>query len=254
MYILEAINRGVQLALDDYTEQDNDVVIPKRATIKNDNGIAKNVQWIKNNFVDLGLPSGTIWAKYNLGCNWDKLYKEPENSVKEDWYGAYYAWGELKPKRTYRWWTYEFGTQFKLSKYLYKQGEQQAPSLQLEDDAAYQTDPRMQIPSSEQCKELIKHTKKCWEKNYMGLGVSGMRFIGKNDQEIFIPAAGIMEDSSLQDAGADGTIQTSTLFIVDLYSNDSYECANLFFDYGGAYNGGNNRCKGIPIRPVLVKE
>ena len=36
-HILEAINRGVQLALDDYEEQENNSIMPIKDTIKNTN-------------------------------------------------------------------------------------------------------------------------------------------------------------------------------------------------------------------------
>jgi len=44
--------------------------------------------------VDLGLPSGTLWCKYNLDCNWDLLNDivntHPKDIKPEDWYGNYY--------------------------------------------------------------------------------------------------------------------------------------------------------------------
>ena len=40
-------------------------------------------------YVDLGLPSGTLWAKTNVGAS------TPEE------YGDYFAWGEIAPKDTY---------------------------------------------------------------------------------------------------------------------------------------------------------
>ena len=42
----------------------------------------------KNKFVDLGLPSGTLWATCNVGAY------SPGN------YGDYFAWGEIQPKNT----------------------------------------------------------------------------------------------------------------------------------------------------------
>ena len=41
--------------------------------------------------VSLGLPSGTKWAKINIGAT------NPWNS------GDYFAWGETTPKETYNW-------------------------------------------------------------------------------------------------------------------------------------------------------
>ena len=46
--------------------------------------------------VDLGLPSGTLWAFTNLGA-----------AVPED-FGDYYAWGEVDYKSDYSWNTYKY--------------------------------------------------------------------------------------------------------------------------------------------------
>ena len=42
-------------------------------------------------YVDLGLPSGTLWATCNVGAN------APEE------YGDFFAWGETEPKDLYEW-------------------------------------------------------------------------------------------------------------------------------------------------------
>ena len=49
-----------------------------------------------HNYVDLGLPSGTLWANCNVGA------ETPEG------YGDYFAWGETEPKTTYDWSTYKY--------------------------------------------------------------------------------------------------------------------------------------------------
>ena len=46
--------------------------------------------------VDLGLPSGTLWAQCNLGAD-----------TSED-YGNYYAWGESDTKTTFSWKNYKY--------------------------------------------------------------------------------------------------------------------------------------------------
>ena len=40
-------------------------------------------------YVDLGLPSGILWATCNVGA------------TKPEEYGDYFAWGETKPKKVY---------------------------------------------------------------------------------------------------------------------------------------------------------
>ena len=58
-------------------------------------------------YVDLGLPSGTMWATCNVGASnpWE--------------YGDYFAWGETMPKQNYNWLTYKYanGDYYKQTKY-----------------------------------------------------------------------------------------------------------------------------------------
>ena len=51
-----------------------------------------------HDYVDLGLPSGTLWATCNVGAN------SPEE------YGDYFAWGETETKDNYDCDTYKWGT------------------------------------------------------------------------------------------------------------------------------------------------
>ena len=44
---------------------------------------------IDSRAVDLGLPSGTLWEKYNVGAS------------KAEEYGDHYAWGETEIKTSY---------------------------------------------------------------------------------------------------------------------------------------------------------
>ena len=48
-------------------------------------------------YVDLGLPSGTLWATCNVGAS------KPEE------YGDYFAWGETKTKETFAFEDYKWG-------------------------------------------------------------------------------------------------------------------------------------------------
>ena len=50
----------------------------------------------EHEWVDLGLPSGTLWATCNVGA------ENPE------YYGDYFAWGETDPKDYYNWSTYKW--------------------------------------------------------------------------------------------------------------------------------------------------
>ena len=61
-------------------------------------------------YVDLGLPSGLLWATCNVGAT------KPEER------GDYFAWGETTPKETYSWDNYKWckGTGTTFTKYCSK--------------------------------------------------------------------------------------------------------------------------------------
>jgi len=81
--IVEAVNRGIKFALDDY--EDNDIQGQTNSKVKYQGGMKEYVD-LMNEVVDLGLPSGTLWCKYNLGSG--------------D-YGEYYRWGDIIPTEFY---------------------------------------------------------------------------------------------------------------------------------------------------------
>ena len=141
--ILEAVNRGIQLALDDF---DDDEVQNVKSKQVNHRDYTKEYLDLMEETVDLGLPSGTLWYKYNLDVNPNQLL------TPEDWYGGYYAWGELEGNKTnekgeiyFDQSNYKFGEDYnKLTKYCnnYEYGlngfTDNLANLQSEDDATYQ--------------------------------------------------------------------------------------------------------------------
>lgn len=96
-------------------------------------------------YVDLGLPSGTLWATMNIGAN------SPEE------YGDRFAWGETETKTYFDYSNYKYFTGGPLSKYENSSvdGDDKI-ILDLEDDAAYiNWGTPWKIPSREECQELI---------------------------------------------------------------------------------------------------
>lgn len=77
----------------------------------------------KHEYVDLGLPSGTLWATCNVGA------ENPEDA------GDYFAWGETEPKDTYLWSNYKYGKYSVMLKY---NDTDSLTSLEESDDVAYQ--------------------------------------------------------------------------------------------------------------------
>ena len=265
--ILEAVNRGIQLALDDFDDEEQIQNIKSKQV--NHRDYTKEYLDLMNEVVDLGLPSGTLWCKYNLGVNPNQL------TNPKDWYGDYYAWGELEPNKTnedgkiyFDWTNYKFGNDYnKLTKYCsnfefgLKHFTDTLIQLLPEDDVAYQNKKlynfKFHIPSKEQCEELIDYTNNYWVDNYdpnkikhnpkndKGIkGLNGMVFEGKNGNQMFIPAAGYYNGSNIYNERFYGYLWTSCLHFRQDSCYLSFNPGNTDLRSGGRYFG-------FSIRPVI---
>ena len=191
-------------------------------------------------YVDLGLPSGLLWATCNVGAN------APED------YGDYFAWGETEPKDYYNWSTYQYcmGNENALTRYCNNSSygnngfADNLSVLLFEDDAAtanWGSDWRM--PTFDEWEELYNYTSYTYTTRN---GVNGMLFTASNGNSLFLPAAGYRYGTSLVYAGTYGFYWSSSLFM-DFPDLAWY----LTFDSGycDAYNGGS-RTDGQSVRPV----
>ena len=159
-------------------------------------------------WVDLGLPSGTLWATCNVGAD------SPEDC------GDYFAWGETSPKDYYDLITYKWcnGNENKLTKYcsnsIYGTVDNKTV-LDLEDDAAYVNwGTSWCMPTHDQLKELFDNcTQQLTELN----GVNCIMVTGPNRNTMFLPAAGYRDFSSLEDVGLGGYYWSCTLVLSDPY-------------------------------------
>ena len=138
-------------------------------------------------FVDLGLPSGLLWATCNVGAD------SPGD------YGNYYAWGETSTKKEYSWETYVFHKSgesrdnLRFHKYSYDDNK---CLLDSEDDAAWVNWGGIwRMPTKEEWDELLDNCNWTWtaQDNHYGYKVTGR--VGRNS--IFLPAAGIRSDTLL---------------------------------------------------------
>ena len=190
-------------------------------------------------YVDLGLPSGLLWATCNVGAT------NPED------YGDYFAWGETEPKDTYNWSTYQYcnGSSSTLTKYCnsssygYNGFVDNINTLFPEDDAATANwGGNWRMPTQEEWQELLDNTTVTWTTQN---GVNGRLFTATNGNSLFLPAAGYRYDSSLYDAGSYGNYWSSSL-----YTDYPIGTWYLYFSsdyYGMDYDG---RRYGQSVRPV----
>lgn len=135
-------------------------------------------------YVDLGLASGILWAKCNIGA-------DTETDA-----GSYFQWGDTQGytadqvgvDKIFDWAHYKFGTRDNLTKYNSTDG---LTTLQPEDDAAYANmGEDWSVPTEVQYQELIDNTPSEWVDNYNNTGVSGRLFTGTNGNTLFLPAVG----------------------------------------------------------------
>ena len=213
----------------------------------------------ENDFVYLDLPSKTLWAKYNVGAK--------PGSTTESWYGDYFMWGDPEPadNKICDWNNYKYtnGSPGHLIKYCtniaYWDGKGKPDNkltLDEEDDMANANmGGDWKMPTKEQLQELIDNTTSEWVKNYKGIsGLNGILFTSKtNDNTLFIPAAGLRNNSTILRAGQNVKIWSSTLrsSTYASYSDSSAYYLDSSSNDTDFYS--NYRCLGFSVRGVMIK-
>lgn len=191
-------------------------------------------------YVDLGLPSGTLWATCNVGAT------NPEG------YGDYFAWGEIDAKTTYNWNTYKYCNGYKqltkycnLSDYGYNGFVDFITVLQSNDDAATaKWGTGWCMPTYEQWVELTRTVPSTWITQN---NVAGILFTATNGNSLFLPAAGWYSNSGLYYDGEDGG------YWLSLLDTDTPSCAKYIEFSSGVFSGSigsHNRTSGKSVRPV----
>lgn len=187
-------------------------------------------------YVDLGLPSGTLWATCNVGAS------KPED------YGDYYAWGEVQTKSTYDWATYKYAkgsdstiTKYCFASYLGYNGYiDKLRILQDTDDAAtVNWGSGWYTPTFQQWTELLENTTNQWVSQD---GVTGMLFTARRGKTLFLPASGYYSDDVYY-MGGYGFYWSKSL-------SSSTGASGLYFISSDCHIGGGFRCGGHSVRPV----
>lgn len=199
---------------------------------------------LSHDCVDLGLPSGTLWATCNIGAD------TPEG------YGSYFAWGETVPKTIYGWNTYKYanGSANTITKYCnnsdygYNGFIDDLITLQSIDDPATTWGDGWHMPSRVEWDELLLNTTNQWTTRN---GINGRLFTSSNGNSIFLPASsfklylnGVNRDNTI---GSEGCYWSSSLRIDYTYRAWSFVFNSDNYTMGSNYV---NREQGRSVRPV----
>lgn len=207
-------------------------------------------------YVDLGLPSGTLWAACNVGAN------SPEE------YGDYFAWGETQPKDRYNWRTYNycycdndngiptFTKYCRDSDYGYNGFIDNLTILQNDDDAASANwGDNWNTPTQENWEELINNTAHMWT---VQNGVYGRLFTSTNGSSLFLPTGGSRHEGSINSLGNWGCYWSSSFGYWQSSLGNTYynEFGACHFYFSSQNIGVSNNCwrsDGYTIRPVCSR-
>ncbi len=198
--------------------------------------------------VDLGLSSGIKWANMNVGA------------TKPEEYGAFFAWGETKPKDMYNWDTYLFCKMPSwryMTRYTYPDGQTDGCWYNgntfigdnrtvldpVHDAATTNWGEGWRMPTVAELDELCTKCTWTWtQKN----GINGYEVKGSNDNSIFLPASGNQGgNTSPTLVGFYGYYWTSSLYL----GNSSNAC-RLRFGKDGINQNYHVRAFGHTVRPV----
>ncbi len=185
-----------------------------------------------HDWVDLGLPSGLKWATCNVGAS------SPEE------YGNYYAWGETEPAPGNNYSGANCEADGLSISELQSQGiidgdHNLTPS---HDAATADWGGIWRMPTEAEQQELLNNC--TWEWTVQG-GKNGCKVTGPNGNNIFLPAAGLRNGSSLYYAGERGHYRSSS----PDESDSSYACY-LYFKSSFQNVSWSYRHFGRSVRPV----
>ena len=184
--------------------------------------------------IDLGLPSGLLWASMNVGS------KTPSDV------GGRYAWGEIETKSYYDWDNYKWcnGTYDSLTKYCTDDAYGTVDGKTILDDeddvAKVLWGNGWRMPKACELEELTTYC--TWTPEYLD-DFPGFRVTGPNGNSIFIPENGQYDENGF-------TWQTG----VYLWASETVGDYYAYRSVTGEVSCSNHRHDGLCVRPVKQKE
>ena len=223
-------------------DDDEEKVEPKPKEV-----VENNPKYENREYVDLGLPSGTLWAACNVGAN------KPEES------GDYFAWGETQSKDIFSsmWKNHKWYQEGHITKYYHTVDNN--VELDAEDDAAsVNWSSSWRMPSIDQIKELLNSDYTTYELTTLN-DVYGLKITSKkNGKTLFLPACGYRTNEILAGLGSGGGYWSRSLDAVEDDWAFVLEFPNPDLQADGTYQKDYYRRAlrflGYNVRPVLVKK
>ena len=220
---------GIVTTTYDVTDVDSVTFESSADSVKHEDGV-----YLINGhkFIDLGLPSGLLWAETNIGAA----------TAADD--GNYYAWGETSPKSIYN-----SNTYFDSNYTTYSINGM--TTLEKQHDAAYVNwGDSCRMPTNGELGELLNSANCTWTWSSMstsdGSSINGYKVTSvKNGNSIFLPASGYRYDGGLGNHGSLSGYWSSTLSFIN---SDSALTLDFGSSYHGQYDG--SRRYGRSVRPV----
>ncbi len=246
------MNRDGKISIEDVSVLTDDLLNNRESSFFFDSNKFIYKDGEEHEWVDLGLPSGTLWATCNVGAG------SPEE------YGDYFAWGEVRPKadNDYSWSSYSLckSSSYTLTKYcsLSNYGfcgfTDALTELESADDAAtFNWGSEWQMPSKAQIEELLNSNNTNTEWTTVN-GVKGRKITSRKypSKSIFLPAGGYRNSDGLKSAGFYGSYWSCSLNTTNT-SNPS-NAFILNFTSSSIGRSSNYRYCGRSVRPVRVEK
>ena len=202
-----------------------------------------DVDYNGHEYVDLGLPSHTLWATMNVGAS------KPED------YGDYYAWGETTTKTTYTEDNYKWkglSTDELVARGVVREDNlyNQYTLTPSYDVATVKWGNAWRMPTGEEISELLKYTTiKATAQN----GVEGYLLTSTvNKKSIFLPAGGEWNQNGI----IRGDLHYAQCWSSELNKyHDEYALLISIYTYTyrmySSLSTGGYRYVGCPVRPVV---
>ena len=229
---------------EEYNKNKSSLIYPNVSLTKDDNCLHFKMLV----YVDLGLSSGTLWMKYNIGA------------TSETDYGLYFQWGDTvgytgdEAKAHSSWSTCpgNGGNSSYNSTSIATWDSTNLTNgvLKTDVDAAYvHTNGIAKMPTLTQCQELLDETNHSWVTNYNGTGINGMKFVSKGDSSkyIFIPASGNAWDGSFFNVGHFGYLWSSSVSTSGAQYAYGLSFDSDFYAVGSYYRDGGMCVRGVVI-------